>query len=83
VSVYGVGIRRREIEGACVRIAPWLPPSWTELSFPLFMRDQPLDVALGHDGPVVTARPDIDITIEIAAGEVDPTALEPGGAVQC
>jgi trehalose/maltose hydrolase-like predicted phosphorylase len=61
---------------------PSLPPSCAKLSFSLIVRDQRLDVTVGHDGHVVTARPDNDVVIEIAPGGREPVALEPGGAVR-
>ena len=57
-AVFGFG--GVTVDRACVRIAPSLPPSWTALSFSLIVRGQRLDVTLGHDEHVVTARPDND-----------------------
>ena len=79
-AVFGFG--GVTIDDACVRITPSLPPSWTALSFSVIVRGQRLDVTLSHDGHVVTARPGNDAAVEIVAGNRDPAALEPGGAVR-
>ncbi len=79
-AVFGFG--GVTVDGGCVRLAPALPASWTALSFSLIVRGQRLDVTIGHDGHVVTARPDNDAALDIVAGDRQPVALEPGGAVR-
>ncbi len=79
-AVFGFG--GVSIDDGCVRLDPALPASWTALTYSLIVRGQRLDVTVGHDGSVVTARPDNIAAVEVAVADREPVALEPGGAVR-
>jgi kojibiose phosphorylase len=79
-AVFGFG--GVTVDGGCVAVRPALPPAWSSLTFSVIVRGQRLDVTVGHDGNVVTARPDNTAAVDVTVADREPAVLEPGGAVR-
>ena len=76
-----VGFGGVHVDGETVRFTPALPTPWTSLSFTLIVHGQHLDVTIGQDEHVVTARPDNERPVSVTVGD-QPATIEPGGALR-